>query len=85
MPPGDAVWAFDFAGGMPRKLFEASTSFTLSIALEPGRARLFILDAATANPRVRTFNLPPGGAPVEAAAFVANPAAGLPPRQLAAY
>ena len=85
MPPSDAVWAFDFQGGAPRKIYESDSSFSLSLTLDRDRRRLFVLDAGMAAPRVHIFALPIGGAPAEAAALVSNPTAGLPPRVLALY
>ena len=87
-PPTDAIWAFDFQGGAPRKLYEAGSSFSLSLTLDRDRRRLYVLDAAKADPRVHIFTLPAGtasGMPVDSAAFISNPTTGLPPRVLALY
>jgi hypothetical protein len=85
MPPTDAIWLFDFQGTAPKKIYEADSSFTLSLKLDRDRRRLFILDASKTNPKVRILTLPVGGVPVESGTFVSNPAAGLPPRLLALH
>jgi hypothetical protein len=85
MPPNDAVWAFDFQGAAPRKIFESDSSFSLSLTLDRDRRRLYVLDAGKASPRVHVFTIPVGGAPAELGSFASNPMAGLPPRQLALY
>jgi hypothetical protein len=84
-PPTDAVWAFDFQGGAPRRFYESDSSFSLSLTLDRDRRRLFVLDAGASAPRVHIFALPIGGAPTEAATLISNPTAGLPPRVLALY
>jgi hypothetical protein len=81
----DAVWAFDFRGGPPRKLREGGGSFVLSLALDRMAGRLYVLDAEKTQPRVHTFNLLPDGTTAPSGSFVASPATGLPPRHLGFY
>jgi hypothetical protein len=85
MPPGDAVFTFDFAGGPAHKLYEGDSSFSLAVALDHESKRLYVLDASKTSPRVQVFNLPitPGAAP--SVSYLSNPLAGLPPRQMGRY
>jgi hypothetical protein len=84
-PSSDAVWAFDFAGGAPRKVLEGSGAFVLSLAVDRTAARLYVLDAQKSQPGVRVFGLGADGQLAPAGSFVASPATGLPPRHLAFY
>ena len=84
-PAVDAVWAFDFQGGAPRKLMESTGSFVLSLALGREKNRLYVLDADKMQPRVNIFSLQPDGTATESGNFVASPATGLPPRYLGFY
>ncbi len=84
-PAPDAVWAFDFRGGAPRKLAEAGGSFVLSLALHPDGGKLYVLDASPKQPRVNVYTLGADGKADAAGSFVASPATGLPPRALAFY
>jgi hypothetical protein len=81
----DAVWAFDFKGGPPRKLLDGSGAFVLSLALDPTAGRLYVLDADKMQPQVRTFTLRPDGTAAPGGSFVASPETGLPPRHLGFY
>jgi DNA-binding beta-propeller fold protein YncE len=84
-PATDAVWGFDFAGGPPRKLVDGTGAFLLSVALSPDGQRLYVLDAAPAQPRVRVYARATGGQMEETGSFVASPETGLPPRVLGFY
>jgi hypothetical protein len=86
MAPFDAVWTFDIAGFQPMKLYEADSSFTLAVGVDPGHRLLYVLDAAQSEPLVHLFQVHENGDPtIEIASFVSSPATGLPPRQFALY
>jgi DNA-binding beta-propeller fold protein YncE len=84
-PAADAVWAFDFRGGQPRKLVEGTGSFVLSLALSPDGGKLYVLDATAAQPRVNVYTLSSGTRTESAGSFVSSPETGLPPRALGFY
>jgi hypothetical protein len=84
-PPGDAVFALDFAGGPPRKIYQADTSFSLAIGLDHDGQRLYVLDASKTAPRVHVFTLPLAAGAAPTRSFLSNALAGLPPRQLMVY
>jgi hypothetical protein len=84
-PAADAVWAFDFQGGPPRKLVEGSGAFVLSLALSPDGGKLYVLDAADKEPHVSVYALGPAGKTEMTGRFVASPDTGLPPRVLGFY
>lgn len=84
-PPPDQLWAFDLAGGPPRKFFDASASFALSgIAVDAGAKLLFVADANEKQPRLHLFDLSNPAAPTLQRS-VASSASGLPPRYLGWY
>jgi hypothetical protein len=85
MPPNDAVFAFDFTGGAPRKIYDADASFSLATGLDHQHALLYVLDASKTMPRVLVYAAPVAAGAAPAHTFVANPRGGLPPRQLGFY
>jgi hypothetical protein len=84
MPPNDAVFVFDFTGGAPRKLYEGSTSFSLSIGFDHQRQLLYVLDATMNAPRVHVYRLPIAAGAQPSVSYLSN-LVGLPPRQIQLY
>jgi hypothetical protein len=83
--PPDELWAFDFVGSAPKKLFSASAAFTLSGLLVDRRAqKLFVADANMMTPRLHVFDLSPVDGPVLQTSLV-TAAGGLPPRYVGWY
>jgi hypothetical protein len=83
-PATDAVWAFDFRGGKPRKILDGAGAFVLALALGRAPDRLYVLDATPADPRVRVFAIAADGVVTADGSFVASDV-GLPPRHLGFY
>jgi hypothetical protein len=81
----DSVWAFSLTGGAPQKVFDASGSYVLSIALDRARRTLYLLEAARTSPKVHLYTVPVTGAPARSGELVASPKTGLPPRSLSFY
>jgi hypothetical protein len=81
----DAVWMFSLTGGAPQKIFDASGSYVLTLALDRSRRTLFLLEAARTSPKVHLFNVPASGPAVPSGELVGSPKTGLPPRSLAFY
>jgi hypothetical protein len=76
----DALWAFDFAGGAPRKILDGSGPFALGgLVADAANKKLFIGDAADQDPRILLIDATM--ATVEKSISVS----GLPPRSLAFY
>jgi hypothetical protein len=84
-PAKDALWAFDFKDGMPRKVFEAQAEFTLAMMLDRGQKRLYALEASKEAPKVHVFDAGDPAGPTKRGELSANPGAGLPPRQMSLY
>jgi hypothetical protein len=77
----DALWAFDFAGGPPRKVLEGTQPFTLGGLLgDPATGKVFVGDANPTTPRIVVID-----ASNAAAAPTSVSVNGLPPRSLALY
>jgi hypothetical protein len=83
--PKDALWAFDWKGGAPRKAFESTESFVLQAFVDTAGRRLFVAEATDKSPKVHVFKIDAGGATTASGTFVSNPSTGLPPRHLAWY
>jgi hypothetical protein len=76
----DALWAFDFKGGAPRKVLDGSGAFTLSsLIADVAAKKLFIGDAADQGARILVIDAVTST--VESTVEVT----GLPPRALAFY
>jgi hypothetical protein len=76
----DALWAFDFTGGAPRKILDGSGPFALGgLVADAANKKLFIGDAADQDPRILLIDATM--ATVEKSISVS----GLPPRSLAFY
>jgi hypothetical protein len=86
MQVNDAVWAFDLAGGAPRKLVDGPGSYLLSVAGDRERGVLYVLDASPSAPRIQLWSKQGAEmAMTMTGAFPGSPSTGLPPRQLAFY
>jgi hypothetical protein len=82
----DAVWAFDFTGGAPRKIFDATGSFVLSTQVDAGTHKLYVLDAAKVAPKVHVFAMSATGDLTQPPTdVVSSPSSGLPPRSMGWY
>jgi hypothetical protein len=82
--PPDQLWAFDFAGGAPRKILDAKMAFTLSgLLFDAAHNKLFIADGDSMMPRLHVFDVTMPAAPVETS--VTTNATGLPPRYVSWY
>jgi hypothetical protein len=76
----DALWAFDFAGGAPRKILDGSGPFALGgLVADAANKKLFIGDAADQDPRILVIDATMST--VEKTISVS----GLPPRSLGFY
>jgi hypothetical protein len=84
MPP-DQLWAFDFAGGAPRKVLDGKAAFTLSgLLVDATRKKLLIADGDMKTPRLHVFDLS-NPAAITLQSSVTTNAGGLPPRYTAWY
>jgi len=84
MPP-DQLWAFDFAGGAPRKILDGKGAFTLSgLLVDAAHKKLFIADGDMKMPRFHVLDLSDPAA-VKVQASLTTSAGGLPPRYVAWY
>jgi DNA-binding beta-propeller fold protein YncE len=82
--PPDQLWAFDFAGGAPRKLLDGHMAFTLSgLVVDPAGKKLYVADGDAAAPRLHILDLA-ASAPTAPTSLVTN-RAGLPPRYVSWY
>jgi hypothetical protein len=82
--PADQLWAFDFAGGTPRKIFDAKMSFTLSgLVVDGAHKKLFVAEGNAMMPALQVLDLTNPAAPVPSS--LRTNAAGLPPRYVSWY
>jgi hypothetical protein len=79
----DHLYQFDFVTGAAMS-FGTASPFDLGKPAV-GNGRLLVPDAKASAPRVHVFDASGAGAPTETAAFVADTASGLPPREIAWY
>jgi hypothetical protein len=83
--PPDQLWQFDFAGGLPQKLLDASTDYVLAgLVFDPASQRLFLGDADPQSPRLHVFDVSVSP-PAELPALDSDPGRGLAPRYLGLY
>jgi len=84
MPP-DQLWAFDFAGGAPRKLLDGKAAFTLSgLLADSAHKKLFVADGDAKTPKFHMFDLS-NPAMITLQSSLTTNAGGLPPRYAAWY
>jgi hypothetical protein len=82
----DQLWVLDVASGYTSKLADASDAFTLgTVLVDPARERVYLTDANAAVPRVQIYEYANPAAPTREASINANPALGLPPREIEWY
>jgi hypothetical protein len=82
--PPDQLWAFDFAGGAPRKLLDAKAAFTLSgLVFDSAHHKLFVAEGDSKMPLLQMFDLSNPAMPVQSS--VKTNIAGLPPRYVSWY
>ncbi|HEX5062485.1 MAG TPA: hypothetical protein VFV99_24100, partial [Kofleriaceae bacterium] len=82
--PTDQFWALNVQAGTTRKVADASDSFTFgTVLVDPSHERVYLTDAKTAMPRVHVYTY--ATAITREASINANPAIGLPPREIAWY
>jgi hypothetical protein len=82
--PADQLWAFDFAGGAPRKLVDGLAAFTFSgLLVDPATKKLFLADGNPTAPRLHMFDLTNPSAP--AITSIVTNQAGVPPRYVGWY
>jgi len=82
--PTDQFWALNAQAGTATKLSDAADSFTYgTVLVDPSHERVYLTDANAVTPRVHLYRYV-GGVALEASVN-ANPAIGLPPRELAWY
>jgi hypothetical protein len=83
--PPDQLWAFDFAGGAPRKLLDGKAAFTLSgLLVDPAHQKLFIAEGDAKTPRLHVLDLSNPAAITLQTSLTTN-AGGLPPRYVSWY
>jgi hypothetical protein len=83
--PPDQLWAFDFAGGAPRKLLDGKAAFTLSgLLVDPTHKKLFVAEGDMKAPKLHVFDLS-NPAMVTLQTSLTTSAGGLPPRYLSWY
>jgi hypothetical protein len=83
--PPDQLWQFDFAGGLPQKLLDASTDYVLGgLVFDPASQRLFLGDADPQSPRLHVFDVSVSPPP-ELSSLDSDPGRGLQPRYLGLY
>jgi hypothetical protein len=79
----DALWAFDFDGGTPRKVLDGSGPFHLGgLVAQADDKKLFLGDAADAEPRILVIDTSDAARPAVQSPI---PVSGLPPRALGLY
>jgi hypothetical protein len=79
----DSLWTFDFDGGTPRKVLDGSGPFHLGgLVAQADQRRLFIGDAADAEPRILVIDTSDAASPAVQSPI---PVSGLPPRALGLY
>jgi hypothetical protein len=83
--PPDRLWQFDFAGGVPQKLLDATGAWVLGgLAFDPAAQRLFLGDANPQSPKLHVFDVSVSP-PAELASLNSDPSKGLLPRYLGLY
>jgi hypothetical protein len=83
--PPDQLWAFDFAGGAPRKILDGKAAFTLSgLLVDAARKKLFVADGDMKTPRFHILDLSNPGMVTVQTSLTTN-AGGLPPRYVSWY
>ena len=83
--PPDQLWQFDFAGGVPQKVLDASADFVLGgLVFDPAARRLFLGDADPQAPRLHVLDVS-GFPPAELPSVDSNPSRNLLPRALGLY
>jgi hypothetical protein len=84
--PKDQLWAVDVVAGTATKLADSSDSFTfISVLVDRTQEHVYLTDANAAEPRVQIYGYASGVAPTHLTSVNANPAIGLPPRQITWY
>ncbi|HEX2684974.1 MAG TPA: hypothetical protein VHN14_00065 [Kofleriaceae bacterium] len=84
--PKDQLWAVDVIAGTATKLADSSDSFTFgNVLVDRTQEHVYLTDANAAEPRVQIYGYASGVAPMHLTSVNANPAVGLPPRQIAWY
>ena len=83
--PPDRLWAFDFMGGAPKMVFEATAAFTLSgLAIDGKRQKVFAADAGDGKHRLLVFDASKTPLALDTE-IGATTATGLPPRSARFY
>ena len=83
--PPDQLWAFDFAGGAPRKLLDGKAAFVLSgILVDAAHKKLFVAEGDAKTPRFHVFDLS-NPAMITLQTSLTTNAGGLPPRYASWY
>lgn len=83
--PTDQFWVVETDSGSSTKLADASESFTFGTVLtDPVRERVYLTDAAAAEPRVHIYDYG-SGAPARQTSVNPSPSIGLPPREITWY
>jgi hypothetical protein len=83
--PPDQLWAFDFAGGAPRKVLDGKAAFTLSgLLADAARKKVYVADGDAMTPRLHVLDISNPAAITLQKSLTSN-AGGLPPRYTAWY
>jgi hypothetical protein len=83
--PPDRLWQFDFAGGVPQKLLDATGSWLLGgLSFDPATQRAFLGDADPQSPKLHVFDVG-ASSPAELSSLNSDPAMGMLPRFLGLY
>jgi hypothetical protein len=83
--PPDQLWQFDFTGGMPQKLLDASGAWVLGgLVFDPATLRVFLGDADAQSPKLHVFDVS-ASSPAELSTLNSDPAMGMFPRFLGLY
>jgi hypothetical protein len=81
----DQLWAFDFAGGAPRKVLDGKAAFTLSgLLVDPSHKKLYVADGDAKTPKTHIFDIS-NPAMINLWTSLTTSAGGLPPRYVAWY
>jgi hypothetical protein len=81
----DQLWAFDFAGGAPRKVLDGKGPFTLSgLLVDPSHTKLYVADGDAKTPKTHIFDVS-NPAMITLQTSLTTSAGGLPPRYIAWY
>jgi hypothetical protein len=84
--PKDQFWAVDVVAGTATRIADSADSFTFgNVLVDRTQERVYLTDASAAEPRVQIYGYASGAAPTHLTSVNANPAIGLPPRQITWY